>query len=938
MEFFDRITRSPRPYHADIGAEVAARFDGFPKSGRALVAGVAGCSPYLAGLLHKEADWIGRLTQMPPEALRDEVLHAVREAGAAEMSVAFRQAKRRIALLAGMADLAGVWPLEAVTLALTDLADTCIDHALQLLVGAEIARGKLPGLMPEDAEQAGGMSVLAMGKMGAGELNYSSDIDLICLFDETRFDPDDYYDARSAFVRVTRKLTALLSDVTAEGYVFRTDLRLRPDASVTPVCIAMETAERYYESVGRTWERAAFIKARACAGDIAAGEAFLERLTPFVWRKHLDFAAIQDAHDMRLRIRDHKGLGGKLALEGHNMKLGQGGIREIEFFTQTRQIIAGGRDPSLRVRGTLQGLKRLTDAGWMPEEVRAQLSDNYRAHREVEHRLQMIGDAQTHDLPQDAEGFARLAAFTGQDVATLRDDIWARLTETSELTEAFFAPDASGAAADDTAPYLEKWRSFPALRSPRAAEIFQRVFPEILTGLQGAARPEEALQAFERFLSGLPAGVQVFSMFEANPQLTQLIVDICTASPILAGYLARNAQVFDAVLGGAFFSAWPGRVGLAVDLTDRLGEAQDYEAQLDMTRRWQKEWHFRIGVHQLRGLISPEDAATQYGDLAAAVIDGLYPVVAAQFARKHGAAPGRGAVVLAMGSLGSGRLSASSDLDLIVIYDAQGIDSSDGARPLATRAYFAKWTQALVTAMAAPTAEGKLYEVDMRLRPSGQSGPVATSLQAFDSYQSQEAWLWEHMALTRASALSGDAGLMADVEQVRARVLAQPRAAVDTAQEAQEMRQRLADAGRLGGTWDVKQGPGGVQDIELFGQMLALLCGDLSRVTPGQIEAGVKAGLIAAADGEELTRVHRRFGRVTQASRLLAGAAVTPDALGAGGQAMLLRDLGETQVDQAGAALDKCRKRAIKLIEQTILAFQAQAGCAQEMNKDLPDE
>ena len=336
MSFAARMTRVSRPYNADraadapdLGAEVAP-----------LLQGAAGCSPYLARLMQREVDWLAAALD-DPEAATAEVIAGVAAVTLADLPDHLRQAKRRVALMTALADLGGVWTLEDVTGALSDFAAAAVDRCLKSLVAAEIARGKLPGQGPEDAATAGGMVALAMGKMGAGELNYSSDIDLICLFDETRFAPDDYHDARAAFIRVTRRMAAIMSEVTAEGYVFRTDLRLRPDASVTPVCLSMETAERYYESVGRTWERAAYIKAAPAGGDVAAGLRFLDTLRPFVWRKHLDFAAIQDAHDMRLRIRDHKGLGGKLVLEGHNMKLGRGGIREIEFFTQTRQLIAG---------------------------------------------------------------------------------------------------------------------------------------------------------------------------------------------------------------------------------------------------------------------------------------------------------------------------------------------------------------------------------------------------------------------------------------------------------------------------------------------------------------------------------------------------------------------------------------------------------------------
>ena len=338
MSIAARLTRCPDPYEPDRGADAVAAVPGLDAALAPLISGTAGCSPYLAGLIASEAEWLpGALDD--PEGAVAALLAGIPDVALDQLPVALRQAKRRIALIAALADLAGVWSLETVTQVLTDFADAAVHACLVALVGAEIARGKLPG--DQDAATAGGMTALAMGKMGAGELNYSSDIDLICLFDETRFDPDDYHDARAAFIRATRRMTAILSDVAAGGYVFRTDLRLRPDASVTPVCLSMEAAERYYESVGRTWERAAYIKARPCAGDIAAGEGFLKTLRPFVWRKHLDFAAIQDAHDMRLRIRDHKGLHGPLVLEGHNMKLGRGGIREIEFFTQTRQLIAG---------------------------------------------------------------------------------------------------------------------------------------------------------------------------------------------------------------------------------------------------------------------------------------------------------------------------------------------------------------------------------------------------------------------------------------------------------------------------------------------------------------------------------------------------------------------------------------------------------------------
>jgi glutamate-ammonia-ligase adenylyltransferase len=376
--------------------------------------------------------------------------------------------------------------------------------------------------------------------MGARELNYSSDVDLIVLFDESRHDPAAYADLRRGFIRVTQRLVKLLSEVTADGYVFRADLRLRPDPSVTPVCIATEPAEHYYESLGRTWERAAYIKARPCAGAIAAGAAFLDRLRPFIWRRHLDYAAIQDAHDMRLRIRAHKRLTGPIEIPGHDLKLGRGGIREIEFFTQTRQLIVGGRDPELRHPATLDALQALSDKGWVDRATAQTLAKAYVDHRELEHRLQMLEDAQTHRLPDTRDGLARLAAFCGTTPDAFKSALHARLETVHDLTEPFFAPETP---ADAPAPEsvfanpdaaritMAGWRRLPAFRTERARAIFRRLEPELLHRIARAASPDAALQSLDAFLTHLPSGVQLFSLMEANPPLLDLLVDICATAP-----------------------------------------------------------------------------------------------------------------------------------------------------------------------------------------------------------------------------------------------------------------------------------------------------------------------------------------------------------------------------------------------------------------------
>jgi glutamate-ammonia-ligase adenylyltransferase len=913
--------RIPRAYHPDRGAEANMVLGELSGDLRELIANSAACSPYLAGLVHKEAAWIAEAVTNGDAAVQSE-LTRLRNLPPDHRADGLRQAKRRIALLTAVLDLGGIWPLETVTQTLSDFADLACDLALKDALAVQIKRGKVPGLTEDDLHDAGGLTVLAMGKMGAGELNYSSDIDLICLFDETRFDEADFHNARTGFVRATRAMCATLSDQTGEGYVFRTDLRLRPDPAVTPVCMAMEAAERYYESLGRTWERAAYIKARPCAGDLAAGQKFLKNLRPFVWRRHLDFAAIQDAHDMRLAIRDHKGLGGKMTLEGHNMKLGRGGIREIEFFTQTRQIIAGGRDVALRVRGTVDGLTALADKEWIGPDVASTLTNHYRHHRLVEHRLQMVNDAQTHSLPKDADGFERLAAMMDTDVASLRAELEERLNEVHSLTEGFFAPDTVDVAAQthgfDKA-VTDRWSSYPAFRSERAGQVFDRIKPDLFRKLSQAPKPDEALLALDGFLSGLPAGVQLFSLFEANPQLIDLLVDIVSTSPSLADHLARNSSVFDAVIGGDFFDAWPGVDALEAEASALLAQEPDYETQLDTARRWAKEWHFRIGVHLLRGLVSAEDAGLQYGDLARATLRAIWPLVCAQFETKHGPQPGRGASVLAMGSMGAGRLNAGSDLDLIVVYDPQDTEHSDGRRPLPSRQYYARLTQAMITALTAQMSQGRLYEVDMRLRPSGSKGPVATSWQSFVSYQSTEAWVWEHLALTRASVVAGAQDLAKDIETFRHSVLAQggdPRRVVPA---VVEMRDRIAAAKQPSGPWDGKIGPGRLQDIELFAQA-ALLC---AQSPASDIQTGLAAaqglGWLEKSDAALLGEVYRQCWSIQLGGRLLAENTLDLDRVGQGGTKFLLKVLAEADLKVAFSD-------GIEVVEQALLSQYAKAA------------
>ncbi len=877
--------RCPRAFDPAVGDAALAHVPWAEGDIAALIRGAAGTAPYLAQLVAREGDWLEGAAQDPAQAAADLVA-AVRSLDPGQdPSVPLRQAKRRMALLAALCDLAGFWPLEQVTGALTGLADAACAAALT----AAMARARCAPPMP---------TVFAMGKMGAAELNYSSDIDLICLFDDAGMDPSDIAEARAQLSRVIRRMSGWLNDVTADGYVFRTDLRLRPDPSVTPVCIAMGAAEQYYETLGRTWERAAWVKARPCAGDLAAGARFIDALRPFIWRRHLDFAAIEDAHNMRLAIREAKGLHGPITLPRHDLKLGRGGIREIEFFTQTRQIIAGGRDDTLRLRATVPALARLAEQGWVPADTAEALTSSYRTLREAEHRVQMLRDAQTHALPGNDDEWARLSALMDTTADALRSGLRDVLEDVHDRTDRFFDP-GQGRTEDVPGPLADEgWLRYPALRSDRAARIFRRLQPAILARLAEAPRPDEARAAFDRFLAGLPAGVQLFSLFEANPQLVDLLVEVVSVGPELAAYLARHPQVFDAVIAGDFFAPWPGQARLNLEAERCLAAEDDYEAQLDAARRWTRDWQFRIGVHLLRGVTPPDEAAGQYAGLARAGLTALWPAVVAEFSLKHGPPPGRGAAVLGMGSLGSGRLHARSDLDLIVIYDPGSAETSEGRRPLAVRPYYARLTQALVTALTAPTAEGRLYEVDMRLRPSGNKGPVATSWRAFQDYQATEAWTWEHMALIRAAPVAGTAALCGDLDRFLDRLLTPPRPEGQVLNDLATMRRRIAEASGPAPAWEVKLGQGRLQDIELFAQSAALVRGATRGDVTEGLEAALSLGWITKVQQDALASAHALCWRLRMAEQLIGRGALNPDTLGQGARAFVAR---VTREDAPGA-------------------------------------
>jgi glutamate-ammonia-ligase adenylyltransferase len=771
----------------------------------------------------------------------------------AEVMTRLRTAKRRLSFIAALADLGRIFVARDTTRWLSDMADASLAAAIDHLLVSSHQSGKLTLKSMETPSEGSGLIVLGMGKLGAQELNYSSDIDAVVFFEPSAEIVADPLDALETFGRMMRKLIRIMQERTADGYVFRTDLRLRPDPGSTPLAIPVEAALTYYEGRGQNWERAAYIKARPVAGDIKAGNNFLRELTPFVFRKYLDYAAIADIHSIKRQIHAHKGHGA-IAVKGHNVKLGRGGIREIEFFAQTQQLIAGGRMAPLRVRSTQEALAALTEAKWIDASTRDKLTEAYWFLREVEHRIQMVRDEQTHILPDtEAElkriafmlGFADTKAFSEklEEVLRLVERKYSALFEqetklSGESGNLVFTgqkddPDTLKTLArlgferpESMSGVIRTWHNgrYRATQSVEARERLTELTPDLLKAFGESKRADEALLRFDNFLSGLPAGIQLFSLLGNNPLLLSLLVTIMSSAPRLADIIAARPHVFDGMLDPALMTEIPTRDYLSQRMHGFLSPARHYEDILDRLRIFAAEQRFLIGVRLLTGAIRGEVAARAFTHLADLVIEAAVNAVLAEMEAAHGKYPGGRVAVVGMGKLGSFELTAGSDVDLIVLYDYDDAASeSDGAKPLDALRYYTRITQRLISALSAPTAEGVLYEVDMRLRPSGNKGPVATRISTFEKYQREDAWTWEHLALSRARLICGEASLIKDAERIIADVLAQKRDVAKIATDVAEMRKLIGEEKPPANIWDFKLIPGGLVDLEFVAQYLTLV-------------------------------------------------------------------------------------------------------------------
>lgn len=850
---------------------------------------------YLDALCRKDLN--ARIDEVLAQAAASDTIAEINEAG---LMTALRRAKQEVHGLIALGDLGGLFTPAQTSQWLTKLAETTLGAAIRFLLRDADARGKISLKDRNHPELDCGLIVLGMGKLGACELNYSSDIDLIIFIDETSPHIGEAYESVDVFSKMMRRLVRIMQERTADGYVFRVDLRLRPDPGSTPLALPVGAALRYYEGRGQNWERAAMIKARPVAGDINAGEKFLKELSPYVWRKYLDYAAIADVHSIKRQIHAHKGHGA-IAVRGHNVKLGRGGIREIEFFVQTQQLIAGGRFPQLRGRQTVEMLAVLCELGWITAAARDALREKYAFLRRVEHCIQMIADEQTHILPEDDDGFLSVAymmgypdpesfsqamldalqtveghyavlfeqeqelgAGTGNLVFTGEDDDPETLTTLKCL--GFERPS-------DICRVIRTWHfgRYRATQSAEARERLTELTPALLKAFGATKRADEALLRFDAFLQGLPSGIQLFSLLQSNPALLDMLVLIMSAAPRLADIITRKPHVFDGMLDPATFAELPTRQYLEMRFDYFLEDETVFENILDRLRIFADEQRFSIGIRLLTGTIDGARAGRAFTDLADLMIAKTLSAVEEEFSVRHGRVPGGRIGILGMGKLGSRELTAGSDVDLILLYDVpDDVEMSDGEKPLYISQYYMRLTQRLVSALSVPTGEGVLYEVDLRLRPSGNKGPVAVQFDAFSKYQRTEAWGWEHMALTRARGVAGDALFLKKLEDEVRSVIAKTRDVKETAKDVRDMRTLIEDEKPPKNHWDFKTMPGGILDLEFLAQFAALTHQTEFEIglTTGQVLARLKTGFIHASELGSLQSADRLYTNLSQIMRL----------------------------------------------------------------------
>lgn len=858
-------------------------------------------SSFLSMLLQREPE----MAAMLENGVLPELHSLARDLADMPTPRRLRLERRRLALRVAIGDLAGCDDLTAVTHALSDFADRALDSAIVTAIAERT---------PDAPVQ--GFTAIALGKQGSRELNYSSDIDPILLFDPATLPCRPREAPEEAAVRIGKRVVEILQARDGDGYVLRVDLRLRPSPEVTPIALSVDAALSYYESLALPWERAAFIRARAAAGDIALGTRFLEAVKPFVWRRALDFGAIGEIRGISRRIRDHHARGQAFG-PGFDLKRGRGGIREVEFFAQIHQLIHGGRDPALRVPATRDALGALAAAGWVDAAEAAALVRAYTLFRTIEHRVQMIDDRQTHHLPTGAalDGVAKLHGL--EDANALLDLLRPHVLATAASYDALDPEDGDALSFDrdhllaqlsqagfgdgDVARQrIEQWRSgtYPALRSPAARTALEAVLPGLVAALGNAPDPQGAIVRLDRMLARLSSAVNFFRLLEARPALARLLGLILSHAVTLAEDLARRPALFDGLIDATALDPVADLATLAAEMS----AGADYQGRLDHVRRVVGEKRFALGTQIVSGASDPLSVSAGYARVAEAAIGVLAEATITEFSSTHGTVPGSELIILALGRMGGGALTHASDLDLIYLFTGDHLAESDGPKPLGAVLYYNRLAQRISAALSVPTASGPLYEIDTRLRPSGTQGPLSVSLEGFARYQRENAWTWEHMALARARPVLGSPAARAAVNAAIGDVLRGDRPVRNVVADAIAMRAEMAAHKPPLGPLDAKLLPGGLVDLEFAVHMMQLETG--LGLDPN-LRVAIAALIAAGRAPSEMLAAHDFLTRLLVTLRLVAPDAQPPRPAT---QGLVARALGLADWAEVLASLETTRQ------------------------------
>jgi glutamate-ammonia-ligase adenylyltransferase len=775
------------------------------------------------------------------------------------LGLALRRFRRQQMVRIIWRDLAGWAPLEEVLEDLSALADACVDQSLALLYGWACAEMGVPR-DGQGVQQH--LVVLGMGKLGAHELNLSSDIDLIFAFPaHGEVEGGRYLSNEQFFIRLCQRLVQVLNQQTGDGFVFRVDTRLRPFGEAGPLAMSFAALEDYYQTQAREWERYAMIKARVVAGDAVAGAELMAMLRPFVYRRYLDFGVIESLRDMKGLISQElkrKGM-------ADNIKLGPGGIREIEFIGQAFQLVRGGRDPDLQIRPILQVLELLGEKDLLPAFVVRELTEAYVFLRRVENRLQAWQDRQTHSLPEDEPGRLRLARSMGfADWGGFFDELAQhRQRVQGQFDQVFAAPQVEGREEQqalgalwrgrlqrddalealynvgfrqpaDTLGRLEQLRNSHACRAlgARGGQRLEQLMPLLLEATGGTAEPDQTLQRLLPLVEAIARRTAYIALLVERPLALSQLVRLSAQSLWISHQLVRYPVLLDELLDSRHLYAPLHRADLEAELNSLLAplDSEDLEEQMERLRQFVQSNTLRVAAADVTDVIPLMVVSDYLTEIAEVVTARVLRIAWAHLVASHGRPIGilgedTGFAVIGYGKLGGIELGYGSDLDLVFLHGSLDPNAmTDGERSVGNDVFYIRLGQRMIHMYTTRTPSGQLYETDMRLRPSGNSGMLVSSLDAFADYQKNEAWTWEHQALLRARPVAGDQKVIERFEQIRREVLSRPRDPEALCKEVGEMRRKMRDSlDKSGaGSFDLKQGVGGIADIEFMVQYAVL--------------------------------------------------------------------------------------------------------------------